>query len=657
VAIVKKKSALCLTFLIFIVSLALPGALATDPTLSDLSGTSSSDWTQPSASTVASSIYTSYATAYSHQRKIFYANGRFWVFYSDGTNIVFRTSKDGTTWSSASTVRACTAGDQFSVFFDGTYFHYAYTAQTANVPIYYRRGTPNSDGTVTWSAAEQTAVAAGGTDIGYYAPSIMVATDGRAWIGYRRYDSSAGTRYPWVTRNNNVDGTWTAATGFPYQLSTFSASGTVVTPVPLTSGYAFVLYTSNGFQIRGRKWTGSWASEVITSGYVNGQSWSATNEGDDVHLCFSDTVNVRYTKYVSSTNSFSSEVIVQSGGSPTSVVVGLDTASNTLYCFWASSPTANHVYYKKKTQAGTWDTSPTDWINEETNTFPAGDRFTSFYRDYGGKIGLAYVTGTSPYNVRFNYIDGSCDIAGKTGVNGLQAGSDTDSLALAIKLDYALLGFRVSRMALGEKYEVNFTIGSVDFSMMFVATAASRGKFVLCYKSGGSWTTGETIDKSGSDITSGTRYESGTGNIAFKLTDATTSSYGYIKLEAKRSYLTSLGATGYSVTNIVGRTYQGSSTSTLLPGPQGGTKIDRCPSGTSTASYTMIIVPEFPLGVLVLVVPLIMIYFSIRKLCQSAMKPGQEIGIRNRKKVKLRISPSSLHYRIGPSKSQKRPSL
>ncbi|MBO3802449.1 MAG: hypothetical protein JTT11_01010 [Candidatus Brockarchaeota archaeon] len=607
----KKRTILAILVLL---SCTIPNASATDPSLSDLSGTGSSDWTQPSASTVASSISNNYPTAYSHQRKIFYANGLFWAFYSDGTNMVFRTSRDGLTWSSSTTARtSVTYGDTFSVFFDGTYFHYAYTPQSANTPIYYRRGTPNSGGTVTWSAAEQTAVAAGGSTITYYAPSIMVATDGRAWIGYRLYDSSAGTRYPWVTRNNNIDGTWSAATNFPYQLSTFSASATVVTPVPLTSGYAFVLYTSNGFQIRGRKWTGSWASEVITSGYVNGQGWSATNEGDDVHLCFTDSTNVRYTKYTSSTNSFSSETVVQSGGSPTSVVVSLDTAINTLYCFWANSPTANHVYYKKKNQAGTWDTNPTDWIDETTDTIPAGDRFTSFYKDCGGKIGLAYVTGTSPYKVRFRYIDGSYDIAGKTGVMGLQAGSDADSLAFAIKLDYALIGFRVSRMALGEKYEVNFTIGSMDFSMMFVATASSRGKFALCYKPGGSWTAAETIDKSASDIASGTRYESGTGNTAFKLTDSTSSNYGYVKLEVKRSYLTSLGATGYAVTNIVGRTYCGSSTTTLLPGPQGGTKIDRCPSGSSTASYTMVMVPEFPLGILILTIPLVAIHFYLGK--------------------------------------------
>jgi len=104
------------------------------------------------ASTVGTSTANS-ATYAPFQRKSFYAAGRFWVFYSDGSNMVYRTSTDSSSWSSATTVRACTYGFKFSIWFDGTYLHYAYSDVSA---IYYRRETPNSDGTITWSAAEQT---------------------------------------------------------------------------------------------------------------------------------------------------------------------------------------------------------------------------------------------------------------------------------------------------------------------------------------------------------------------------------------------------------------------------------------------------------------------------------------------------------------------
>ena len=53
-----------------------------------------------SASTVASGITTSTPPPVPHMRKSFYANGRYWVFYSDATNMVYKTSLDGVSWSS-----------------------------------------------------------------------------------------------------------------------------------------------------------------------------------------------------------------------------------------------------------------------------------------------------------------------------------------------------------------------------------------------------------------------------------------------------------------------------------------------------------------------------------------------------------------------------
>ena len=179
--------------------------------------------TEIDPSLVGTSTSTS-ATWYPFQRKSFYANGRFWVFYSDGTNMVYRTSTDGSTWSSATTVRACTYGYKFSIWFDGTYLHYAYGSSSA---IYYRRGTPNSDGTITWSAAEQT-VSTTYNSARY--PMISVDSNGYVFVGYSDYDGT--NRYPYVIKSGNNDGTWgTTPSGFPYQLSTASATwGVSVVP-------------------------------------------------------------------------------------------------------------------------------------------------------------------------------------------------------------------------------------------------------------------------------------------------------------------------------------------------------------------------------------------------------------------------------------------
>lgn len=65
----------------------------------------------------------------------------------------------------------------------------------------------------------------------------------------------------------------------------------------------------------------------------------------------------------------------------------------------------DHIYGKKSV-SGTWDTSPTDWIDESAEILTSNDVLTSFYQDYGNKIGLAYLTKTaSPYNVKHKYLN------------------------------------------------------------------------------------------------------------------------------------------------------------------------------------------------------------------------------------------------------------
>jgi hypothetical protein len=357
-------------------------------------------------STVGTSTATT-ATWYPFQRKTFYANGRFWVFYcKDGANMVYATSTDGSTWSSAATVRAATYGYTFSVWFDGTYLHYAYAAGAS---IYYRRGTPNSDGTITWSAAEQTVSTTGNQ--AYY-PMVSVDSSGYVWVGYIE------SYKPYVIRSGNNDGTWgTAPTGFPYQLSTTASYDWTVSVIPLTSGKMLVVYVTSGGTVKARRWDGSaWGTEVATtSAIVYGYAHSAVAQGDDVHLVFlkSTGYDIIYTKYSYASNSFGTETTLQAGAITSSApVISIDTSANDLHVFAATKTTgtpagwtANHIYYIKYTaSSGTWG-SWTDWIDETTEVLTYADRLTCFYKAYGSKIGLEHMTKTaSPYNVKFDYL-------------------------------------------------------------------------------------------------------------------------------------------------------------------------------------------------------------------------------------------------------------
>jgi len=359
------------------------------------------------ASTVGTSTENT-ATNYPFQRKSFYAAGRFWVFYSDGTNMVYCTSTDGSTWSAATTVKTASNGNKFSIWFDGTYLHYAYADISS---IYYRRGTPNSDGSITWSADEQTI-----STTALY-PMVSVDSNGYVWIGYLY---NTGTYYyPYVIKSGNNDGTW--GTGTITQLSTTSTNKWRVSVVPLTSGKMLAVYASNGATVKAKKWDGSaWGTEVATTSAVYyGYYHSAVAQGDDVHLVFlkNSGYDILYVKYTYSSNSFGTETTLQAGATDTSIpVLSIDTSTNDLYVFAATKTTntpsgwtADHIYYKKYTaSSGTWG-SWIDWIDESSTgtneLLYYADRLTCFYKAYGNYIGLEYMTKTaSPYNVKFAYL-------------------------------------------------------------------------------------------------------------------------------------------------------------------------------------------------------------------------------------------------------------
>jgi len=182
------------------------------------------------------------ATWLSFQRKTFYANSRFWVFYFNGTHIVYRTSTDGETWTSETVIRVASYGYQFSVWFDGTYLHYAFAEILGGAnrggALYYRRGTPNSDGSITWSASEQT-VMGSRTDIDYQEAFVAVDSAGCPWIGYSRIYGL--TNDQWVTKSATNDGTWVNATGFPTQL-TITTGNWRTCVIPLTLNKTYVIY-------------------------------------------------------------------------------------------------------------------------------------------------------------------------------------------------------------------------------------------------------------------------------------------------------------------------------------------------------------------------------------------------------------------------------
>jgi hypothetical protein len=360
-----------------------------------------------------------WATIYSFQRKTFFANGRFWVFYTNGEDMVYRTSTDGVAWSSETiVVSGLYDGRGFSIWFDGTYLHYAY----AYGEIYYRRGTPNSDGTITWGDEQVVSTTYNSTAC----PMISVDSYGYVWIGYK--DWSGSNYYPYVIKSGSNDGTWgTTPDGFPHQLSATPNSEWCVSVVPLLDGKMVAFYAFDDSTIKAKPWDGSaWGVEEETTSKIRlGFEHSAVAEyrRNFVHLAFlslRDSVyDIVYVKYEFPTESggFGTETTLQANVnedvSPAISIVRVTDMPDIpaplgysdLYVFWIGSPTTAHIYYRKyNLWTETWE-PVVDLIDESIEGTLYRYLVTSFYEARGNQLGLVYLTKTSsPYNVRFAYL-------------------------------------------------------------------------------------------------------------------------------------------------------------------------------------------------------------------------------------------------------------
>jgi hypothetical protein len=221
------------------------------------------------------------------------------------------------------------------------------------------------------------------------------------------YSQTSGANItPYVTKNDNVDGTWTTSTGFPVQLSASNNSwGTQI--VALTDGKFFALYAACGTttKVLGKLWSGSsWGSEEnCTLGKVeDSHSYCAVADGDDIYVCFLTvtTYNILSNKRTYGVGWAGSDTTVQASVSSLSYP-SLCNADSTLYCFWANS---NVIYYKTY-GSGSWDSSATTLTDESSETLTGNALISAFHILHGYYVGLLYMTkSASPYYVRFAYL-------------------------------------------------------------------------------------------------------------------------------------------------------------------------------------------------------------------------------------------------------------
>ena len=288
------------------------------------------------------------------ERSSFYASGLFWVFYKEGSTTAgtlhFRSSSDRITWSAPTSIRAGIRGYP-EVYFDGTYGHYVVPIN-GEFQVYYRRFTPNADGTLTYSAAEQaTGVpclsAFNGTTI-----YISVDTNGYPWVATRHPTNGKAQ----VAKSSTNDGTWST------DWVEFITVDIDFWPGPLlalTNGRMLATYLDDGQTIRGRRWDGvAWSAERATT-TVRGSSatLSMVAQDDNVHLVNNaqGTWDIEYEFYDYSTNSWGGGITLYDATSQYQAPVITRTNLNDLYVFIEETPDVDGLYYMKyDSVSSTW---------------------------------------------------------------------------------------------------------------------------------------------------------------------------------------------------------------------------------------------------------------------------------------------------------------
>lgn len=300
------------------------------------------------SNTITTHYYGSSSDYHPPARRTFYAQGRIWYigWWPSGTlgNIIYTSSTDGITWATP-TDTGLRCNRPPVAYYDGTYVHIAYQAYSS-LYLCYVRGTPNSDGTITFGTA-QNAIASSSN---YIPTSIIVDSNGYPWIGYR-YSSDGSNWYPYVVKSSKNDGTWTTASGFPYQFSTYTGTW-VVELVPLTSGKITAFYARTSSSPGFRTWTGSsWENERTISYATqtgNPLFFTAAAVGDTIYVAYytqnPSTSGFRLIKITSSSITLIT-TIEQDTLSDTVAFMTLDPSTNLIYIAYCNYPSSG-VFYR-----------------------------------------------------------------------------------------------------------------------------------------------------------------------------------------------------------------------------------------------------------------------------------------------------------------------
>ncbi|MHB8702280.1 MAG: hypothetical protein ACYC7D_14855 [Nitrososphaerales archaeon] len=287
-----------------------------------------------------------------YQVKTGYAASLYWVFYFDGTNIVYTSSNDGSIWASNNVVTSVASGQDFSAWFSGSTLYYVRVDESTH-SFWYRYGTLMSSGSVSWSIPE-TSVSIQGAG---FKPTITVDSNGNVWVAVQE---GLGNEGIYMMPSG---GSWTEL-----KAGITVSDGLIL---PLSSGKVAFLYTSathgtlNIITTSGGIW-----STVSTTTNSNYGMPDAVAVGDNVYTVSTDSNdNIDFLTYSYGVGWDTQTVIASGLQSNSNAAISTDDSS-TLVIFYGWGPTNNAVnFMATSTNLGASWGAPITVSNDQTYGF------------------------------------------------------------------------------------------------------------------------------------------------------------------------------------------------------------------------------------------------------------------------------------------------
>jgi len=329
-------------------------------------------------------------------QKVFFTATRWWTFFEHTESMYFSSTSDGgVTWATPTLIADTYYDFEFASYWDGTHITIVYAKQSTNAHLYYRRGTPQSGGTITWDSA---AVDAYTPTVGdkIADPTVCVNTSNVTFVGF--WEKTNGEVHALI--NTDTSGGWTLDSDTELK----AIGGTIAWSV-LTSGKVYASYAiagSGSGSPWGKLWNSGWGNEENYGTTIGGyfDSFTAVGVGDDVHFAYTEdtTSHIEYQKRTYGVGWGSVAEISTTVGDQS--VPAISKNGTNLAIFW----TDTNKLYVKNCLSGVWDTDPTTLADETGNGMTLTHSLNASPTATSNVFGIAYdiiAGGTFPKYTKF----------------------------------------------------------------------------------------------------------------------------------------------------------------------------------------------------------------------------------------------------------------